>query len=86
MQYKNSVINSIKSAMYLNTNVIINPKCSVLVENCKRILECSEIMVKVECYDYYIEVWGESLCIRDYSTSSVEISGKISSVSFENKR
>lgn len=82
----NSIINQVKSSLYMNTNVIINPYKNALIENCKRILECSELLVKIECSDFYIEIWGDNLCIRDYSTSSVEVIGKITSVSFEYRR
>ncbi len=82
----NTIISRLKSSLYMNTSIIINPYRNVLIENCKRILECSELFVKIECSDFYIEIWGESLCIRDYSTSSVEVIGKISSISFEYRR
>lgn len=82
----NRIINSIKSSFYTNTNVIINPYKNALIENCSRIIECSNIFVKVECKDFYIEVWGNDLYLRDYSTSSVEVIGKIASISFEQKR
>lgn len=74
-----------KDLVYLGSYVTINNNNSVMVENCSRICECSDIMVKVSAGDYYVQIWGNELKMWDYSQNVVMIDGEIDSVKLISK-
>ena len=53
---------------------------TAVIENCKQIVECSEIMAKVLTGSFEIEIWGSGLTMSNFCSDSVEIRGKIESV------
>ena len=53
---------------------------AAVIENCKQIVECSEIMAKVLTGSFEIEIWGSGLTMSNFCSDSVEIRGKIESV------
>ncbi len=58
----------------------------VLVESCKRILECDEIKCSIISHGYLIEVWGSELSVSSFANGSAAISGRIQSLSIERRR
>lgn len=78
---KSEIRRKVKSALYINTNIVITDNRTVLIENCKHILECNDIMIKLVTADYNIEVWGNDLVISDFNTGNVVVNGTIASVS-----
>ena len=58
---------------------------SVLVEGCTQISECNEILVRVRTREFFIEVWGSGLKLTNYSNSSVEIKGTVTSIGLERR-
>lgn len=78
-------VGKVKDLAYLSSFVTIRNNTSVLVENCSRICECSDIMVKVSTDEYYIEIWGNMLDVSQFSQDCVDISGVIDSVKLISK-
>ncbi len=76
----------IQGWMYLDTYLHIRSNQEVRVENCIRILEYNEVMVRLQTRDLIVEIWGTGLRVSDFSDSSVYVRGKISSVLMEEKR
>lgn len=69
----------------LNSYISIIDNDRVLVENCKSISECNEILVRVSTKENDIEIWGSELTVTNYTNTSVLVEGKISSVSVARK-
>ncbi len=50
------------------------------IDSCRRIMECSDIYVKVRTVDRFVEVWGSDLSLDCMSADSIIIEGKVSSL------
>lgn len=75
-----------KEVTYYNSYISIIDNDKVVVDNCKSIIECSDIMVKVLTREYDVEIWGNGLTVTNYTNTSIEINGCISNVSLEKRR
>lgn len=74
-----------KEAMYLNSYISIIDNERVIIENCKTILECNDMLVRIITKEFEVEIWGSELSITNYATVSVEVCGTISSVSLQKR-
>lgn len=72
-------------AFYYNSDIEIIGNKRAIIENCKHIIECNDIMVKIHTVFFVITVWGSNLSISDYNKENVIINGKIFSVEIEQK-
>ena len=66
--------------------ITITSDSNVMIEGCKQILECSEILARIATRQFTVEIWGNELTVDSFSNSSVRVSGRISSLSLEKKR
>lgn len=57
----------------------------VTVENCKQIVQCTEIMVKLITGPFIVEIWGNGLRLSNYSENCVEVRGIIEQVKLVSK-
>ncbi len=71
--------------VYLDTYLHMHGNQRLKIENCRRILEYHEVMVRLQTIDMIIEIWGTGLRVFDYADSSVTVTGKISSVNLTEK-
>ncbi len=78
-------VGKVKDLAYLGSYITISDNRSVLIENCRQICECSDIMAKVGAGDYYIEIWGKDLKMSNYTLDSVLIEGTIDSIKLISK-
>lgn len=76
---------SARKAMFLNTFIQITDNKKAVIENCKHIVECSDIFVRVATADYEVDIWGTNLTISDYNAEFVVVNGKISSLEINPK-
>ena len=60
--------------------VTIDGDSEVLIENCRRLVECSEIKCSVISAGFLVEVWGSGLSASSYANGSASICGRIQSV------
>ena len=65
-----------KELTALSSYISITDDRAAVIENCKQIVECSEIMTG----SFEIEIWGSGLTMSNFCSDSVEIRGKIESV------
>ena len=65
---------------YLNSYIGINGNKYAVIQGCKKILECSEILVRVNTSKYIVHVWGEGLKVYDFKNDNIKVSGIIKSV------
>ncbi|NLZ46727.1 MAG: hypothetical protein GX896_08555 [Clostridiales bacterium] len=70
----------LKRNFALNSSVTILNNKQVLIENCKNIVECNDILVRIISSNYEIEVWGVNLKISNYSSKTIAVNGEIQSV------
>lgn len=67
---------------YYNTAIHINDDTSMVVENCGKIIEYSDIYISLKAGNLKIFIWGKNLKIDDFDTDCVRINGSIQSVEF----
>ncbi len=72
--------------LYLETSLHLLGNEELRIENCIRILEYNDVLVRVQTRDMTIEIWGTRLRVYDYNDASIIVKGKISSLSLSEKR
>lgn len=75
----------IRELLGMGSYVSIIDDSSVLVENCRTINECSDIMVRVSTKDNDIEIWGTELTVTNFTNTAVLVDGRINSVAVSRK-
>lgn len=75
-----------RKKLYLNTYIQLIDNEKAIIENCRHIAECNDIMVKLITADFQIEIWGQSLTISDYNKENVIVNGRISSIELTPRR
>ena len=83
-RYNDIVSKYVRKKLYLNTYMNIADNTHLEIENCKRILEYNDILVKLRTSTLTVSIWGQDLKISDYNTDGIVVDGKSSSVEFEN--
>ena len=58
-----------------NTDVYFNP--------CKRLLECSELLMRVQTAKHTVDIWGEHLTATDFGKDGLHIEGKIATIELD---
>lgn len=76
----------IKHDFYLNSSISILDNNQILVENCKNILECNDILVRIISSDFEIEIWGANLTVTNFSSKTVSVNGEVQTVTFIKRR
>ncbi|SDB46522.1 YabP family protein [Ruminococcaceae bacterium FB2012] len=66
--------------------ITITSDKSVMIEGCRQIIECSEILARIATRQFTVEIWGSGLTVDSFSNSSVRVSGRIGSLSLEKRR
>lgn len=79
-------IEALKRSVALNSSVTILDNKQVLIENCKNIVECNDVLVRIISSNYEIEIWGVGLSISNYSSKTVAVNGEIQSVNLTKRR
>lgn len=74
-----------REMLCLNSYISIIDDSSVLVENCRSINECNEIMVRVSTKENDVEIWGSELKVTNYTNTSMLVEGRINSVNVTRK-
>jgi hypothetical protein len=52
-------------------------------DRCRRLLECSDMLVLAEIGGHQVAVWGSGLTASDYSTGGLHVHGKIAAIEFD---
>jgi len=79
----NSIIYSDSEVIFLTedkSSIHIAGNHEIFLENCRRIEEYNEVLIKVKTKNLCIEVWGNNLRAFDFKTDSLIIRGKISRI------
>lgn len=56
---------------------------SIMVEGCRNILECSDVLVILRTVKFTVEIFGFDMKVRSFNNDSVEVTGKIRTVEIE---
>ncbi|GHU52411.1 hypothetical protein FACS1894132_01990 [Clostridia bacterium] len=64
----------------MNTNIQIQNNTSVIITDCRRIIECDEVMVRFETSKLLITIFGKNLRINDFLSGGLEVYGEIESI------
>lgn len=72
-----------ENLFYHGTYINLEGNFRATVENCRQILECTDILVKVKSDSFYVEIWGSELMVTAYEENRAEISGRITQVNLE---
>lgn len=59
-----------KELTALSSYISITDDRAAVIENCKQIVECSEIMAKVLTGSFEIEIWGSGLTMSNFCSDS----------------
>ena len=76
---------TVQGWMWLDTYMHLHGNQQLRIENCRKILEYNEVLVRLQTLDMMIEIWGTNLRVFDYNDSSVMITGKITSLNLTEK-
>jgi hypothetical protein len=53
------------------------------IDRCRRLLECSDMLMLLELGGSRVAVWGHGLSASDYSSGGLHISGEIRAIEFD---
>lgn len=67
---------------YLTPLIHMNGNKEILIENCRRIEECSEIFMRLISGNLCINIWGNGLRAYDFHNNGLLVNGKISHIEF----
>lgn len=77
---------TLRSWIYLETYLHLQGNHELRVENCMKILEYNEALVRLQTRDMIVEIWGTDLRVYDYNDSSVIVRGTVQSIQLQEKR
>lgn len=78
--------NITRAAFFMEAGLHITGNREIMVENCRRIEECSEVFMSLVCGGLLVQIWGSDLRAFDYSTGGLVIRGKISQIELEERK
>lgn len=67
---------------YLTPLIHMNGNKELMIENCKRIEECSEVFMRLVSGNLCINIWGNGMRAYDFQKHGLLISGRISQIEF----
>lgn len=82
-KYNTIVSKFVKEKLYFNTYMNLTDNTHIEIENCKRILDYSDVYLRIRTSTLTICIYGENLNISDYNTDGMIIDGKFRSIEFE---
>lgn len=75
-----------KEIFFLETGIHIAGNKELIIENCRRIEECSEIFMSLASNGLLVQIWGSNLRAFDFKTNGLIIRGKISQIELIERR
>jgi sporulation protein YqfC len=82
-RYDGILKNFVTRKLYLNTHMNLTDNTHLEIENVKKILEISEVYIKLLTSNMMVSVWGENLSVSDFNIDGIVVNGKISNIEFE---
>lgn len=80
----NAIISKfVKEKFYYNTYMCLTDNNHMEIENCRRILDYTDIYIRLKTSTLTICIYGENLKISDYNTDGIIVAGKLHNIEFE---
>lgn len=76
-------INSGSRSVCSETNITLIDNVRAEIENCRRILDCSDVCIHIRTVRTDVMIWGENLSVSDFKTGGLIVEGRIHSVEFD---
>ena len=54
----------------------------LFIDRCRRLLECSDVLMLAETHGLRVAVWGSGLLADDYGAAGLHIRGEITAIEF----
>ncbi len=77
---------TLRSWVYLETYLHMQGNHELRVENCMKILEYNEALVRLQTRDMIVEIWGTNLRVYDFNDSAVIVRGTVQNIQLHEKR
>lgn len=74
------------SYMWLDSRLHLHSNRELRLENCRRVLEYHDVLVRLETRDLRVSVWGAGLRVSDYKDNSTLVRGRIDEIKLEERR
>ncbi len=68
---------------HIEDTIEIAGNTDVYFDKCRRLLECSEMLMQLQTHEHRVAVWGKGLSASDYSAHGLHIHGEISVIEFD---
>lgn len=75
-----------RETFFMETGLHIAGNRELILENCRRIEECSDVLMRLISGDLCVQVWGSGLRAFDFKTGGLVIRGKIEQIELEERR
>lgn len=82
-KYNDIISKFVKEKFYCKTYISITDNTHIEIENCQRILDYSDVYIRLKTSTLTICIYGENLNISDYNTDGIIVDGKFSNFEFE---
>jgi len=67
---------------YSEDCIEIRSNTDVFIDQCRKLTECSDVLMLCEMRGLRVAVWGKNLLADDYSAHGLHICGEVMSVEF----
>ncbi|MCQ2434776.1 MAG: YabP/YqfC family sporulation protein [Oscillospiraceae bacterium] len=67
----------------LEDTIELSGNTDIYFDKCRRLLECSDMLVQLQTNGHTVTVWGKDLSASDYSLHGLHICGEISTIEFD---
>lgn len=71
-----------REAFFLEPQIYFNSRNEMIIENCKRIEECTEVLVSIVSGKLGINIWGSELRAYNFNGNGLIIRGRLSKIEF----
>ncbi len=72
-----------KNPLLLEDTIEISGNSDIYFDRCRRLLECSNLLVQLQTHGHTISVWGSGLTASDYSLHGLHVKGEIAMIEFD---
>ncbi len=70
----------IRKMFFLRTRITMDSGGFLCVDSCRKIMEVSDVYIKMRTADRFVEIWGSDLSLCCTSADSIIIEGRVSGI------
>jgi len=68
---------------YADDRMEICGNTDLFLDRCRRLTECSDMLMQMQISGHTLAVWGKHLTASDYSAGGLHIHGEIAAIEFD---